>query len=277
MPTPGAHWRLILSGGAAGARNMALDEALLCSAALRHTLRLYWFAPPCLSIGAHQSLEDVDRAACAAAGVQVVRRPSGGRAVLHDGEITYALVGPAAGAVFGGGVLPSYKRIGSALMAACAELGLAVVSEAGGRGASGPSCFSAAAPYEPLAAGAKLAGSAQLRRGASVLQHGSLRLTRPHVDTSLLLRERRAGQRIPADPPSLSELLGRAVSRDTAISALREAFSACFAVELTPGALSAEELMAAGTLEQRYRGADWTARPSVSDSPASPRPSPAPA
>lgn len=270
-------WRLLLSGGASGARNMALDEALLASAAQAHTLRLYWFAPPCLSLGAHQPLDEVDRAACAAAGVEIVRRPSGGRAVLHDGELTYALVGPAVGPVFGDGVLPSYRRIGAALVDCCARLGLAVASGAQGRGVSGPSCFGAAAPYEPLADGAKLAGSAQLRRGGAVLQHGSLRLSRPRVETATLLRERRAGQRIPADPASLSDLLGRSISREAACSALRDAFAERFAVALRPGALSAAERTAAEALEERYGGAEWTARRSLSALSPSRRPSTAPA
>ena len=261
-------WRLLRSGGASDARNMALDEALLAGARGRHTLRMYWFAPPCLSIGAHQPLDEVDLEACAAQGIDVVRRPSGGRAVLHDAEITYALAGPADGVVFAGGVLDSYRRIGAALAAACAAIGLAVVSDGERRGVSGPSCFAAAAPYEPLAGAAKVAGSAQLRRGAVALQHGSLRLGEPCVAVETLLRERRPGQRIPADPPPLSELLGRAVERDEAAVALIAAFARTFEVELVEGTLAAEELVAAADHQAHYSDAVWTERRTASGTPA---------
>jgi lipoate-protein ligase A len=230
---------------------MALDEALLADARDRHTLRLYWFAPPCLSIGAHQPIEEVDLAACAERGIEVVRRPSGGRAVLHDGEITYAIAGPGDGDAFAGGVLDSYRRIGAALTAACATLGLPVVSDGERRGVSGPSCFAAAAPYEPLAGVVKVAGSAQLRRGAVVLQHGSLRLGVPSVSIETLLRERRPGQRIPADPPPLSDLLHREVTRDEAAAALIAACATTFGVELVEAGLTRAELDATETLEER--------------------------
>src|SRR5436305_7640 len=129
-------WRLLVHGAGSGAYNMAVDEALLeCARGpigrwWSHTLRLYWFAPQSLSIGAFQPLDEADLPACTSAAVTVVRRPTGGRAVLHDRCITYSLSGPANGHVFDGGVRASYRRIAAALLAAVEALGASGVSPA---------------------------------------------------------------------------------------------------------------------------------------------------
>src|SRR2546430_71073 len=107
-------WRLLVSGGGPAAHNMAVDEALMRSVAdapspWSHTIRLYWFEPAALSIGANQPIGEVDLEACRTAGVDVVRRPTGGRAVLHDGELTYAVAGQADGIVFAGDIRASYR------------------------------------------------------------------------------------------------------------------------------------------------------------------------
>ncbi|HZU77455.1 MAG TPA: biotin/lipoate A/B protein ligase family protein, partial [Dehalococcoidia bacterium] len=210
-------------------------------------------------------LPEADMGACAAAGIDLVRRPTGGRAVLHDGCITYSVTGPADGPVFGGGIRPSYRRIAAALVQAIAILGLreVVPIEPGANAPASPSCFDHAAPYEPVAAGVKLAGSAQARRGQAALQHGSLRLAPGRVPIAALLRPRAGGRgALPgADPPSLGELLGRDVSRDEAARALLAGFEATFGVAFIAGCLSADEQALAARLEQeKYRTPEWTAR-----------------
>src|SRR6476646_4066745 len=96
-------WRLLIDQPADGAANMARDEAILSSqagpssssgvtGAAQPTARLYRWRPACLSLGRFQRADAIDRAACARAGVAIVRRPSGGRALLHDAELTYAIV-----------------------------------------------------------------------------------------------------------------------------------------------------------------------------------------
>ena len=265
-------WRLILDGCASGHRNMAVDDALMTSvlcaeriAAWSHTLRLYWFEPPALSIGANQPLAEIDLAACAAAGVDVVRRPTGGRAVLHDGCITYSVCGPAEGAVFGGGIHASYRRISEALVSAVRELGLAAVLPATpkSRSTSTPSCFDSAAPYELLVAGRKLVGSAQVRRSGVALQHGSLRLWSGSVQTPALVNARSARLRTveSVDPPTLSELLGRSVSRAAAGAALADGFSRSFSVTLCPAGLDEHENQLAIAVDTgRYNSSQWTSR-----------------
>ena len=97
-------WRLLIDQPADGATNMARDQALLSSCvdgAARPTLRLYRWHPACLSLGRFQRADVIDRAACARAGVAIVRRPSGGRALLHDAELTYAIIARADHPLFG--------------------------------------------------------------------------------------------------------------------------------------------------------------------------------
>ncbi|MFN8559033.1 MAG: hypothetical protein U0531_17390 [Dehalococcoidia bacterium] len=166
--------RLIVSAAAPGPAQMALDEALLVRCAVApegsaSTLRLYQFAPPCLSLGYFQPLADTDVDACARAGIDLVRRPTGGRAVLHECDLTYAMVAPVDGQIFTGGVRRSAERIGAALQAAVRQLGAADAVTAPGR-VSAPrrgrdaDCFAVAGAHEPTLAGRKLAGSAQVRR-----------------------------------------------------------------------------------------------------------------
>jgi len=172
-------WRLLLHGAAAGPWNMGVDEALLTSviAGGPPTLRFYTWDGPWLSLGYAQRTGPGRLAACAEAGVGVVRRATGGRAVLHGGDLTYALAAPTA--LLPDGLHASYRLVAEALLAALRSLG--VEAERSGLEAPVPDrdafdCFERAAPEELCAAGRKLAGSAQRRTGAAVLQHGSLRI-----------------------------------------------------------------------------------------------------
>ncbi len=197
-------WRLVDSGAAPrpGAENMAIDHALAESvqAGGPAALRFYCWDPPCLSLGRNQPAAGVyDRAAAAARGVDIVRRPTGGRAVLHWHELTYAVAVPVGQL---GSPRETYAAINRALVAGLRRLGgpALVVPEraapAPGAAAAGPNdpawqralaahptsklnempCFDLAAPGEVVAAGRKLIGSAQRREGAVLLQHGSLLL-----------------------------------------------------------------------------------------------------
>src|SRR5262245_26744014 len=121
-------WRLLIDDFADSATNMARDEALAAvhaSGVPSPTLRLYRWRPACLSLGRFQRSAAIDRAACARAGVEIVRRPSGGRALLHDDELTYAVIARADHPlVAGGSVVDSYRRISAALLAGLRRLGV---------------------------------------------------------------------------------------------------------------------------------------------------------
>ena len=161
---------------------MAVDEALLSAPPDpdSYTLRLYRWHRPTVSLGYAQPwLQGFDRAR--AADVALVRRPTGGRAVLHADELTYAVAGPADPDTVGTGILSCYRTIATGLAAGVRELGGDVRLARGARGDSSGSgaCFSARSRYELTFGGRKLAGSAQRRQGGRFLQHGSLPLGDP--------------------------------------------------------------------------------------------------
>ena len=139
-------------------------------------LRLYRWSPPALSIGYNQDETGFDPAAVAAAGLTIVRRPTGGRAILHADELTYAVVGSSPGPVFGGTLHDTYMTINRALVAFLRGLGAdATISGGESRGeAYGAVCFKSAGQHEINLGGRKLVGSAQRRHGGCFLQHGSI-------------------------------------------------------------------------------------------------------
>ena len=178
-------WRLIHTPPAGGAWNMAVDEAILEGAragAVLPTLRLYAWQPPCLSLGYAQPFSDVALPRLAALGWDVVRRPTGGRAILHTDELTYSVTGPQDEPRLAGSVLESYQRLSAALLEALRQLNLpaqaagAHLSAAEGADPKGPVCFEVPSDYEIVVGGKKLIGSAQARRKGGVLQHGALPL-----------------------------------------------------------------------------------------------------
>ena len=178
-----SRWRLIRHGPATGAYNMAVDEAIgraVAQEAAPPTLRFYAWEPPCVSLGRNQALASVDSARCAALGYDIVRRPTGGRAILHTDELTYSVAARPENPLMAGMVLESYLRLGYGLVAGLEELGIPA-EEAPGTNRAGrdvsAACFEVPSAYEIVADGRKLLGSAQTRRSDYVLQHGSLPLT----------------------------------------------------------------------------------------------------
>ncbi len=181
----GPRWRLVGDGARTGASNMALDAGLLdgvASGTAPPTVRFYGWSPPCLSLGRHQPAGAVDLRFCRREGIDVVRRPTGGRAVLHHLEVTYAVVAPVDGTVLPAAVQGAYRRIAGALVDGLRVLG--VEAELAGESGNGPlprpteaiPCFRIPAGGEIVVRGRKLVGSAVRIRGGAVLQHGSILL-----------------------------------------------------------------------------------------------------
>jgi lipoyl(octanoyl) transferase len=268
--TSDATWRLLLDPPATGAWNMAVDEVLLDGAAAGSappTLRFYQWAPPCLSLGYFQAFDVVDVAACRRLGVDIVRRPTGGRAILHDRELTYSVALPLRLLGDDGAVLPSYHRLSLALERGLSRLGAPVVlapeSAAQPGPDHGPVCFDRPSAHEILLDGRKLVGSAQVRRGTAVLQHGSI-LIEPRIDRLL------ACLGLPGGPDAGIEdgVAGLAEVGDfdpTRIAdALSDAFAEGFGVRLLPGSLLGDERQAADALvDSKYQAAAWTERLSI--------------
>jgi lipoate-protein ligase A len=246
-----ASWRLIRDGALPGARNMARDVAMLEAVAHGEappTLRLYGWDPPCLSLGRHQGLEAADLAFCRANGIDVVRRPTGGRALLHHLELTYAVVAP-----LGEGPLPrplqdAYRRICEPLVAACRSLGIAAELTPGEVNLQLPSpattipCFEAPAGGEVVVGGRKLIGSAMRAHGGAVLQHGAILLDwdgRLQAGSMGLADDR--GLR--ASVTTMADQLGRACPRPELEQAVIGALAAELGVHFEPGTLSGGEAL----------------------------------
>lgn len=257
-------WRLLLHPAADGAWNMAVDEALLDRYARDRdgeappTLRLYAWAPPAVSLGCKQPIPAaIDPRALRARSIDLVRRPTGGRAVLHEGEWTYAVAGRIGSGAFPGGVLDTYERIAGALLAAFEHLGLHAEARMGGSdpGPRDPrSCFEVAAPHEIVIGSEKVVGSAQARRLKGFLQHGSIPLL-PHGGRP------EASSAAPRDPEhgSLSRAAGRVLEPSEIADALVAGFAKRFGAAFAPGALDEEEALRAAALRCfKYDSAAWT-------------------
>lgn len=244
MSTP---WRFLDTGPHDAAWNMALDEALFTlheSGATPPTLRVYAWSQPALSLGyAQDAATDVDLDACRAEGVTVIRRPTGGRAVLHDQEVTYSVVMPVTLADGPDSITAHYRRIGLALAAALQALGLPVslarplARPATGRMHASPACFAALSRYELSVASQKLVGSAQKRGQRALLQHGSIPLTfdRQRLFTCLRVpSERRAAliQEASTTMGAINELLPTPVTAPALHAALRQGFRTALEVHL---------------------------------------------
>ncbi|MEX0907671.1 MAG: biotin/lipoate A/B protein ligase family protein [Gemmatimonadota bacterium] len=267
MPT----WRLILGAGsdrvpgaATGARNMAVDHALLESVQQggRPVLRLYRWDPACLSLGRNQHAEGIfDAARAAALGIDVVRRPTGGLAVLHDRELTYCVLAPLAAV---GRPRVAYHRINQAIIRALNALGVTASAAAGGaarspRSDSAEPCFGTPARGEVMARGRKLVGSAQRCERRALLQHGSI-LLEGSQSAALQSIAMTAGAGGNGDAITLAELLGAPPSIDEVAGLLRLGFEETFGTRLAPETLTREENARADTYASYYGAATWTWR-----------------
>ncbi len=262
-----ASWRFLNSGALDGTTNMAIDEALLVGVnrgGTQPTVRVFAWDPPTVSLGYSQRVEEeFDLGAVREAGFGIVRRPTGGRAVLHAGELTYSVVGPAGEPPLGTSIMQAYEAIARALAAGLGLLGIRVElaqvrTEAVARGGAAPPCFASAGRYEIVVDGRKLVGSAQRRVGRGVLQHGSL-LTDPtheRISEVMLLDDARRRERVrrllASKTTNLSALLGRPVGFPEVAEAVREGFARAWGVSLHEAGLTAEEEETAKTLATEY-------------------------
>jgi lipoate-protein ligase A len=266
-------WRLLIHGAARGAVNMAVDEAIsrmVAEGAAPPTLRFYMWAPPCVSLGRHQPLAALDTSRCRELGYEIVRRPTGGRAILHTDEFTYSAIAPPSHPLVQGLVLDSYLRLSQGLVAGLARLGV-TAEPAPGASRAGPdasaACFEVPSAYELMAGGKKLLGSAQSRRAKVVLQHGSLPLTGDLTRLVMCLRLSSAEQRetlrhsLAAHAATIEQLLGRPVTFVETAAAMAAGFTAALGLALAPGELTpAESALAEQLVAEQYDNPHWTER-----------------
>lgn len=253
-------WTVVFDPPRDGAANMAVDHAL--AEAVEPDagwLRLYRWVRPTLSLGRNEPAADVyDFARAGRLGIDVVRRPTGGRGVLHDAELTYAVVAPVAAA---GRLRAAYAVVHAGLAAGLRSLGADARLAAGV--APGPpragACFDATAGGEVVAGGRKLTGSAQARIGRALLQHGSVLIDGTQDVVGELCRGP-AGSGTPPASTTLREQLGRAPSWAEVATAVAEGLAAELGAEMAEGELPRPAMRRIGSLERHYRSREWTLR-----------------
>ena len=269
---PHATWRLIFDGETDGATNMALDEAVFDSVidgASLPTLRFYAWSPPCLSLGRSQQFTDADLAACRAAGVDVVRRPTGGRSILHTDELTYSVSLLQSDPRARGGIVESYRRLSEGLLAGLHDLGVDATRAVGRKTEDGDAtavCFESPSDYEITVDGRKLVGSAQWRARGGVLQHGTLPLSGDLariVDYLAFSDTERQAQRrrLHLKALTLEEASGAVFAFDTVAQALAKGFARALNLDFVLGQLSPRERAQSVTIRnQVYANASWNTR-----------------
>jgi len=268
-------WRLLIDGPGAPDWNMAVDAALLeCSVenGSAPLLRLYWWKPHALSLGVNQDASDsVDWAKLSSDGYGVVRRPTGGRAILHAEELTYSVVAPSPP----GGIQAGYRWLAAGLQEGLARIGITLQLEKS-RSVAGRSahdkrssaslqthrpCFSAAGRYELVADGRKAVGSAQLRRKGWMMQHGSILLGREHLNLPRYLRDvdvEKEVSKLDDATVDCSTLAGHPLSREQLLSPFSDGFSHALGIELEEYCLSKVERERAESLQAaKFGNVNW--------------------
>ncbi|MBM3803604.1 MAG: lipoate--protein ligase family protein [Acidimicrobiia bacterium] len=221
---------------------MAVDEALLCEVSEAQAppqthLRFYQWRCPTVSLGLSQKPEQViNLDYCRSHGIEIVQRPTGGKAVLHDRELTYSVVSNDSAFFPSANIGKTYCRIASALQRGFRLLGLetTLAAETGKRSATGPlssACFALSGHHEVLWQGRKLVGSAQRRRKNAFLQHGSILIDFDVTSLSRVLRSCESAL-LSSAVADLKTCLGTVPPVGALVEALSKGFEAAFAVRL---------------------------------------------
>ncbi len=266
-------WRLIQSQADSGPWNMAVDETIFEASTrgdVLPTLRLYAWDPACLSLGHAQPVTDVDEARLQANGWDLVRRPTGGRAILHTDELTYSVTGPQDEPILAGEIMSSYRRLSSAILAAVEQIGVGVQAlpqDKTNNATPEPVCFEIPSSYEITYNNKKLVGSAQARRKGGVLQHGTLPLVGDLARITQVLAfpdetsRTLAAERLLKRATTVQSALGKTISWQQAAEAFIQAFSEVLNLDLVPGQLTEDEISRAGQLlQEKYANPEWTRR-----------------
>ena len=240
-------WRFLITEPCDGATNMAIDEAMWRgrqAGTSPPTLRFFAWAPPTVSLGYGQPLDrHVDAEACRRLGVGVVRRPTGGSAIYHDGperELTYSVAATAEDLGVSADLLDTYRWIGRALVRGLRALGAPaeMIPTGRGLGRDPAFCFARTAAYEIEVSGKKIVGSAQRRQGTSFLQHGAVLLGVDEPRLRALFPTTRA----PLDSmTTLEAAIGNRPTFEDVATILRDAFEVEHRLTLVPGGLTDDE------------------------------------
>ena len=266
--------RLVITSATDGPMNMAIDQAIMEAVTQNRvppTLRFFAWEPACISLGYMQPLSDVDQERLSARGWNLVRRMTGGRAILHTDELTYSVAVKADDPLVAGSIVESYQRLSGALLHGLNILGAeADASTRAERSdtAKGPVCFEVPSHYEITFGGKKLVGSAQVRKFGAVLQHGTLPLTGDitRICDVLVFRDdqqrKTIRRRVAKRAATLEDVLDRVVSWESAIQAMQRGFEETFDLSFeVAAALTPEETQRAEELRAlQYAQDEWNER-----------------
>ncbi|MCX5833186.1 MAG: biotin/lipoate A/B protein ligase family protein [Deltaproteobacteria bacterium] len=264
-------WRYLPFAESGAFENMATDEALLRHAGTAPaipTLRFFGWDPPAVSLGYFQdAMKEVNLSYCREHGIDVVRRPTGGKAVFHDCEVTYSLVAGENHPLFPRGILGTYQVISSAILKALSKLGVEAEMTADGRSRAPDGlaafCFSVPSRYELLVEGRKICGSAQTRSRGVFLQHGSILVDFDPVRTAAVLLSpgESVEQKIREMERAVTSLRGHLKEKISPLGLTRvllEGFEEVFHVRIMPGELTPEErTMKERLLREKYTLEKW--------------------
>ena len=251
------NWRFLNTGYNSGYYNMALDEALAQTAELSQqyaTLRVFAWNPPAVSLGFHQKYEDIDFISCERDGIDIVRRPTGGRAILHDDELTYSVVIPSQHVNYRDDISSAYELISRALVAGLQAVGIDALFERArsgnenyARGEFSVPCFSTSVRHEIIWQNRKLVGSAQRRYDGALLQHGSIMIGDSHLNLINYLANITEHQRqrhrffLEKHTVTVNEIAGRRVTFDEMVKGLKIGFEDVLNVTLVEQEVTEEE------------------------------------
>ncbi|HBY56518.1 MAG TPA: octanoyltransferase [Candidatus Atribacteria bacterium] len=274
-------WRLIKDGYHTGFINMAIDEAIMIAhreSLVPPTIRFYQWLPPAVSLGYFQDLKkEIDIDACQNMGIDIVRRPTGGKAVLHDKELTYSFVIKENHPLVDDSILETYKKISGGIIRGLSYLGIKaklvplrekLQSVNGGDKPKNfhpdikSICFSVPSQYEVQVDGKKIVGSAQVRKGGIVLQHGSLliKLEKDKLFSVFNFPSIQVKEKLKSgfNATSLEEVLKREISFSELSEVLPRGFEEEFGVKLVEGKLTEkEEKISKDLLENKYSTYEW--------------------
>lgn len=261
-------WRLINSKQGRASYNMALDEAIAVSVRKGNsppTLRLYSWDRPSVTLGCFQKIGEIDTEYCLNADIPVVRRPTGGRALLHNKELTYSFSVKTDNYLFSKGLFDSYKKISAAFYLALSKLGLSPEAKLirGTRQAKSPLCFQSASYGEITIDSRKVIGSAQKRWTDGLLQQGSIPYLIDEAEVLKIFRLRSAGD-IKGAMAGLMEAVPD-LSDEKFRDMVKTSFEKTFDIKFTGSVPSQEEEALALELElEKYRTEEWNFRKQAS-------------
>ena len=272
MKKENIHWRLLINSPHDGIWNMALDESILETVARKEvlpTLRLYAWNPYCLSLGQAQSILDVDQQRLINNNWGIVRRPTGGKAILHADELTYSICLPQSDPLVSGTVVESYRRLSTALLLALQNMGIKADSKPKSneerKKIPNPVCFEVPSDYEITYHEKKLIGSAQARRAKGVLQHGAIPLFGNITRITNVLKFQDETQRqetaskLFERATTIQSILNRTISWQEIADAVIEGFEKTLNIYFSDSKLSVLELKRAEDLvRNKYGNKEWT-------------------